>query len=601
MSESVVALFESLVGAEPPHDAPVLFDTACVMGGSIAGLLAARVLSDRARKVVIVEPDDMPAGAGSRPGVPQDQQVHTLLPAGRLWIERWLPGFSQEAQDRGASLVGPDKQFVGYDDIRQVPDGADHRFLAIGRPLLEALVRERVTTLPNVSVLRAQATGLRYGDGAVTGVRFAEAGTGDQGGRAERVLAADFVVDAMGRSSRLSNWLGRDGYDQPRLERLAAPVNYATALFERSAKFPELDVATVLQLFTPRYPSGGVSVAAATAVEGQQWLVMLMGYGDNRPGRTIDEFRARCAVLPPVFSAITSGDVTREVVTYHQAESRRRHFTEAGRLPARLVGMGDAVASFNPVYGQGMSSAALHASCLASYLGSGADLDESATEFFRLQQVVVDAAWAVSAGGDAARIDAENGTEVPEEVRRQRRVMEQIVGAALVDADVSGAFNNVSYMLRHPNTLFDPGILEKVAAATEGAAGTTTGTGTGATTGTAIDRYIGLSDRAVHDDSAIEELLTLFAPDATVRLGPEPVRGHTAIAAFYRAHFATFADSRHYWNTTVLDDGTLRAEWAAAGRMKDGHLMTVAGVEHARVDAGGLITDLYNEFTRLPG
>ncbi|WP_335981026.1 FAD-dependent oxidoreductase [Streptomyces sp. CA2R106] len=470
MSESAVALFESLVGAEPPHDPPVLFDTACVMGGSIAGLLAARVLSDHAREVVIVEPDDISAQARSRPGVPQDQQVHTLLPAGRRWIERWLPGVSQEARDRGASLAGPDKQFVGYDDARQAPDGVDHQFLAIGRPLLETLVRDRVTALPNVSVLRAQATGLRCGGGAVTGVRFTEAGTGGQGERAEGVLAADFVVDAMGRSSRLSHWLGQDGYDQPRLERLEAPVNYATALFERQAKFPELEVATVLQLFTPQYPSGGVSVAAATAVEGQQWLVMLMGYGDNRPGRTIDEFRAHCAALPPVFNDVTSGGVTRDVVTYHQAESRRRHFAEAERLPARLVSVGDAVASFNPVYGQGMSSAALHASCLASYLGSGADLDEAATEFFRLQQVVVDAAWAVSAGGDAARLDAENGTEVSEEVRQQRLAMAQIVGASLVDPEVSKAFNNVSYMLRHPGTLFDPVILAKAAAATEGAA-----------------------------------------------------------------------------------------------------------------------------------
>ncbi|MFJ6706853.1 MULTISPECIES: FAD-dependent oxidoreductase [unclassified Streptomyces] len=463
MSESVVTLFESLVGAEPPHDVPVLFGTACVMGGSIAGLLAARVLSDRARRVVVIEPDDTPAESESRSGVPQDQQVHTLLPAGRLWIERWLPGVSQEAQDRGASLVGPDKQFVGYDDIRQAPDGVDHQFLAVGRPLLESLVRARVTALPHVSVLRGQVTGLRYRDGAVAGVRFAGPGSGE---RTEGYLAADFVVDAMGRSSRLSNWLEQDGYDQPRLERLESAVNYATALFERPVKFPELDVATVLQLFTPQYPSGGVSVAAATAVEDQQWLVMLMGYGDNRPGRSIDAFRAHCAALPAIFGDITSGGVTRGVVTYRQADSRRRHFTEAGRLPARLVSMGDAVASFNPVYGQGMSSAALHASCLASYLDSGTDLDRAATEFFRLQQVVVDAAWAVSAGGDAARIDAENGTEVPKEVRRRRRVMEQIAGAALVDAEVSRAFNNVSYMLRHPGTLFDPELLETVAAAT---------------------------------------------------------------------------------------------------------------------------------------
>ncbi|MFH8982076.1 FAD-dependent oxidoreductase [Streptomyces varsoviensis] len=430
------------------------------MGGSIAGLLAARVLSDRAREVVIVEPDDISAETGTRSGVPQDQQVHTLLPAGRLWIERWLPGVTQEAQERGASLCGPDQTLVTYDGVRMAPDGVDHHLLALGRPLLEALVRSRVTALPNVSVLRGQATGLRYADGAVVGVRVTGPGAGDQE-RAEEVIAADFVVDAMGRSSRLSNWLKQDGYDQPRLERLEAPVNYATAFFERTEKIAELEAGTVLQQFTPRYPSGGVSIAAANAIEGQQWLVMLTGFGDHRPGRTIEEFRARCAELPAIFKEATSGAITRDVRTYRQAESRRRHFAEAGRLPARLVSAGDAVASFNPVYGQGMSSAALHASCLASYLGSGADLDAPATEFFRLQQVVVDAAWAVSAGGDAARLDAERGTEVPEETRQQRQAMAQIIGAMLVDADVARAFNYVSFMLRHPGTLADPELLKK--------------------------------------------------------------------------------------------------------------------------------------------
>jgi hypothetical protein len=151
------------------------------------------------------------------------------------------------------------------------------------------------------------------------------------------------------------------------------------------------------------------------------------------------------------------------MVTYHQAESRRRHFTEVRRFPARLVRVGDAVASFNPIYGQGISSAALHASCLAAYLGGGPDLDTVAREFFRLQQVVVDAAWAVSAGGDAARLDAQNGTEVPEDVRQQRWATEQITAATLLDEDVTRAFNNVSYIWpsdgHHDPPLHRPGHL----------------------------------------------------------------------------------------------------------------------------------------------
>jgi nuclear transport factor 2 (NTF2) superfamily protein len=119
--------------------------------------------------------------------------------------------------------------------------------------------------------------------------------------------------------------------------------------------------------------------------------------------------------------------------------------------------------------------------------------------------------------------------------------------------------------------------------------------------GTVADRYVQLADLAVHDDTALNELLTLFAADATVRLGPEPVRGGEAIEAFYRAHFAAFADSRHMWNTTVTEDGRLRVEWAVVARTADGQIVTAAGVEHAEVDEKGLIADLSNEYTRVPG
>jgi 2-polyprenyl-6-methoxyphenol hydroxylase-like FAD-dependent oxidoreductase len=212
-----------------------------------------------------------------------------------------------------------------------------------------------------------------------------------------------------------------------------------------------------------------VSVAAANAVEDKQWLVMLMGYGDDRPGRTIDAFRAACAELPPVYTQATAGAVTRDIVTYHQAESRRRHFTGLERFPARLAVVGDAVASFNPVYGQGMSSAALHGSCLSAYLAGDPDLTRPATDFFALQQLVVDAAWAVSAGGDSARLDALAGIEPPEDVRRQRWALQQVIGASIVDGSVARSFNDVSYMLRHPATLADPALLERAVAANQNA------------------------------------------------------------------------------------------------------------------------------------
>jgi flavin-dependent dehydrogenase len=281
----------------------------------------------------------------------------------------------------------------------------------------------------------------------------------------EKLTRADFVVDAMGRASKLSEWVEQAGYDRPPLQRLRTGINYATAMFERSDKPDDLDVACVLAQFSPPSSPDGLAVGAVNAIEGDQWLVFLMAYGDNKPSRSIEAFRSTCAKMPPIFAEAASGTVTREILTYHQADSRRRDFAGLSRFPARLVGVGDAVASFNPIYGQGISSAALHASCLSEYLAGDPALNVSAAEFFALQEVAVDAAWIMSAGGDAARLDAIEGADVPEDVQRQRWAMDQLIRATLVDETVSRAFSRVAFMLAHPFSLGEPALVERAVAA----------------------------------------------------------------------------------------------------------------------------------------
>jgi SnoaL-like protein len=116
------------------------------------------------------------------------------------------------------------------------------------------------------------------------------------------------------------------------------------------------------------------------------------------------------------------------------------------------------------------------------------------------------------------------------------------------------------------------------------------------TTDTAIDRYIRIFDRAAHDPAALEELRSIFAPDATVQLtdDQEPVTGFAALMELYRGMIAFMADSKHVWTTTVLDDGRVECRWVQAGRTADGRLVAYSGIEHATVDADGLITNLRN-------
>ncbi|MET9555429.1 hydroxylase [Streptomyces sp. NPDC006645] len=457
------SVFDGLVAARPPVDTHIAFDTACVLGGSVAGLMAARVLSDHARQVVIVERDELPFASVPRPGTPQDQYLHSLLPACLIWLDGWLPGFSDEARGLGA-VSG--EGFVSVDGLLKPPLKNTSALLLGTRPFLEGRIRARVLALPNVTVLRGLARGIRCEQGAVTGVTYAEG----QGAGTVRTLAADFVVDAMGRPSRMAEWVSAEGFDKPPLERLVLPINYSAARFARDERSEDLDLAIGLSVYTPQHVVDGVSAAAVNAVEDDQWQVLLGGYGEDRPGSTLDAFRATAAKLHPLYGRATSGAVTRDVMTFRHSDSRRRDFTGLSDYPARLVSTGDAVASFNPIYGQGMSAAALHASALSAYLLSGPDPSAAATDFFELQKVVTDAVWTTSAGPDAARLDAINQATVSEEVRRARWVGEQIQRASMVDADIDIETRRVAYLLKHPSTLADPELLERAMAVNADAA-----------------------------------------------------------------------------------------------------------------------------------
>jgi 2-polyprenyl-6-methoxyphenol hydroxylase-like FAD-dependent oxidoreductase len=445
MTEATSAVFDRLGRTEFPIRTSILFDTTCVLGGSVAGLLAARLLADYSRQVVLIEQNEITADERRGPSVPHETQIHTLLPSGQRLIDRLLPDFTKTAMKSGAVLARPTQITVYFDDHQQVVVD-DHPVLMASRPFLETRLRERVSALNNVVTLRARVTGIDHRDGGTHAVRYLAAGV-------EHVQSANFVIDAMGRASKLSNWLAKDGYDQPTLSRIPSGISYTTAMFKRGGNADQQPFICCLNQLSPQSSPHGLAVAAISAIEDDQWCVCLATYGETRPHTNIDAFRATCATLPKIYAEATSGPLTRDIVTYHQAEAWRRDFASLSNLPSRLVSVGDAVASFNPVYGQGMSSAALHVAALSEYLGGSPDLTAPATDFFETQQVAVDAAWAMSAGGDMARMDAATGAAVPDDVQQQRWAVDQIIRASLVDEQLARAFRGASFMLAHPDTL----------------------------------------------------------------------------------------------------------------------------------------------------
>jgi 2-polyprenyl-6-methoxyphenol hydroxylase-like FAD-dependent oxidoreductase len=381
-----------------PEYPNVSIGIACVLGGSFAGLLAARVLADHAEQVLVIERDSLGDTPLARASVPQSRHGHFLQPEGLALLEGWFPGFTGQARVRGAVFSPPGHQ-------RLYIDGEAVRFpemtvLTASRPLLESEIRRRVRALPNVQVIKGRAIGLQYEGGAIRGVLYQEH---DVAGRVtERMTTADITVDAMGRSSRLGHWLSGYGMHTMSAQRVEVGVSYATAEFGRPHNPREPAIATALHQFTSPPPGDhrphahegrGLAGVAAYAIEDSRWQVVAMTYSGHQVPTTADDLRNLCASLPEIFRQATAGDLTGEAITFYYRDSRRRLITDPGRFPIGLVGIGDSVASFNPFHGQGMTSAAAQAAALAARLTGTGDPAAQLADFAEQQEKVVDQIW----------------------------------------------------------------------------------------------------------------------------------------------------------------------------------------------------------------
>jgi 2-polyprenyl-6-methoxyphenol hydroxylase-like FAD-dependent oxidoreductase len=309
-------------------------------------------------------------------------------------------------------------------------------------------------TCDNVRMIRGRATGLRFAAGRVIGVACEQDGQG-------RIEDADFVVDATGRSSRLGDWLERGGWQRPPARRMNVDLNYATAVFSRGDELNGVTSAVAFESSTAEQAGGGT---ALVAIEDQRWMLVVAGYVEDRPSRDPEDFARRARQQPSLFGeVVTKTRMTEPVVTFRQAESIRRDFHRLDRLPGGLVAAGDAVASFNPVYGQGMTSAILHASCLSAYLRSGARPAGPATGYFARVRTVVDAAWQTSTFADLALPHVAG--PYPRGYRIASRLSGLIAQASVTDAEINSTFLRVTNMVVHPSVLVRPAILLRAARA----------------------------------------------------------------------------------------------------------------------------------------
>lgn len=450
---------------------------AVVVGASIAGLLAARALADHFDQVTVVERDQLPLEPAFRAGVPQSRHLHLLLGRGLSLYEQLLPGFEAAMTNAGAQTVS------WHDALWLNAAGWARRYpspiqlLGASRELLEWQLRSRVAGVGVQFRTGLDVVGLiaSLDSSTVTGIRVRprlkhrsgphELHPPPPGVGSPQTIDADFVVDASGRNSRVSQWLATIGYPQVTETKIDALLGYAS----RRYRIPNAFAADWRMLILPPAPPstrGGVIFP----VEDGQWLVTLGGYGGDHPRTDEPEFLefARTLRHPLLSETIRDAEPVSPIHGFAQTANQWRHFERLGRWPERFVVVGDAACAFNPVYGQGMTVAGITAVALGHSLAahrtrSDGDLTGFARPF--QQQVARHGAdaWQLSTGEDL-RYASTKGPRPGRLGRLLYWYSDRVLEVANGNAQVQAAFLGVLHLQDRPTALLRPRVMLPVLA-----------------------------------------------------------------------------------------------------------------------------------------
>jgi 2-polyprenyl-6-methoxyphenol hydroxylase-like FAD-dependent oxidoreductase len=429
------------------------FGQAIVIGGSIGGLLSARVLAEHFEKVVILERDALPKGPEPRKGAPQGRHVHALLEAGLKVMEDLFPGLVQELEREGVDFIDMGLESTWYHHGSwKVRYESGIRTILCSRPHLEWKLRGRVTSLPNVELREGYSVeGLLTEDSRerVTGVKV-------KGPEGEQALQADLVVDASGRGSHAPHWLEALGHGQPEEEQVGVDLAYTSRLYERPAHFDAWKILAVYARAPEALRSGFVA-----NVEGNRWIVSLNGYFGDHPPIDDEGFLefARGLPVPHLYEAIRQAKPLTQPVTYKMPASRWLHYERMARFPDGFVLLGDSVCAFNPLFGQGMTVISLGTKMLAECVAEQArstpgDLRGLSRRFQKKLSKLISLCWLLATTMDL-RYPQARGKRVPGLGLMQWSVM-NLIDLTSVDKEACQEFYKVLHLRGGLEVLLQP-------------------------------------------------------------------------------------------------------------------------------------------------
>ena len=429
---------------------------AIVVGGSIAGLLAARVLSDHFEHVTLIDRDFLPDSPEPRKGAPQTAHVHVLLRRGMLIMQALFPQLDDDLTQAGALTVNWTRDLVTFTPAGWAPR-FDSTFITrtLSRGLLEQLIRRRVAAIQNVTIeprCEAIEPVSNAGRSVCLGLKVRYR---DWAENAVVSLSADLIVDASGRSSHGPEWLAALGYAQLEETVINAHIGYATRVYRRPANLHADWKVMIVHARPPFDPRSGLIYP----IENDLWMVNLGGVGDERPPTDDQAFLdyTKTLIHPALYDSIKDAEPVSPVYAYQRTENRLRHFERLTRWPEHFVMLGDAACAFNPIYGQGMTVAALEAQALDKWLRSG----QSSLEFEKQIMPVVRGPWLLATNADL-RLPGVEGARPGRFDKLVQTYVDGFIRLACRDPQALATFMAVTHLMEPPSAMLRPALARKV-------------------------------------------------------------------------------------------------------------------------------------------
>ncbi|HDR6287587.1 TPA: FAD-dependent monooxygenase [Bacillus cereus] len=434
-----------------------MFNKAIVIGGSMAGKFAAKALSTSFKEVIIIEADERWDGKSSRKRVPQSNHPHVLLKGGENAIEELFPNITNELIEAGSIINNFTRDLKWHQfGLWKQPFIGEVHMIQQSRPLLEWHIQKRIHQISNITIkyetlVKGLLVDAKLNKVCGVKVKYLETNTQEE-------VHADLVVDASGFGSKSIEWL-REYEIKVQEEKVRIDLFYATKMFKLKEN-EELDCCNMLM--SPSFPDNPYGVLIQT-IEDNRYFVTFSGYANEKAPQTDDEFYdfAENLSISNVTDFLNKAEGITDIKTYKIPYQVRRRFDLVNNVPEGLLVIGDAQCRFDPVFGQGVSVAAMEAHQLQLLLQDRKQLDKTFTQqFYKKAATIIETPW------DMTTTEISRHPQLKRELTTKQKFQlwytKQIYRLSASNSDVYIRLVRVMNLISSPFHLFHPKVLLSV-------------------------------------------------------------------------------------------------------------------------------------------